>query len=74
MAEHDRDPGRGPSQPAPDETREEERQRVRSSNDRDQELEREGVVTKHNRGYDEAVRKPRDVDDQPPAADRQGDR
>jgi len=33
-----------------------EQERVRSSNDRDQELEREGVESEHNRGYDEAVR------------------
>lgn len=49
----------GPSEPEPGETREEERERVRSSNDRDQELEREGIPSRHNRGYDEAVRKPR---------------
>jgi hypothetical protein len=35
--------------------RDAEREHVRSSNDRDQELEREGVTSKHNRGYDEAV-------------------
>ena len=29
---------------------------IRSSNDRDQAAEREGFVTEHNRGYDEAVR------------------
>jgi hypothetical protein len=33
-----------------------ERERIRSANDRDQELEREGVTSKHNRGYDQAVR------------------
>jgi hypothetical protein len=33
-----------------------EHDRIRSSNDRDQELEREGKVAPHNRGYDEAVR------------------
>ena len=33
-----------------------EHDRVRSSNDRDQELEREGVESTRNRGYDEAVR------------------
>jgi hypothetical protein len=36
--------------------RDTEHDRVRSSNDRDQELEREGIESKHNRGYDEAVR------------------
>ena len=29
---------------------------IRSSNDRDQQAERDGVETEHNRGYDEAVR------------------
>jgi hypothetical protein len=29
---------------------------VRSSNDLDQELERQGEEPRHNRGYDEAVR------------------
>jgi hypothetical protein len=33
-----------------------EHERIRSSNDRDQELEREGRVSRHNRGYDEAVK------------------
>ena len=33
-----------------------EHDRVRSSNDRDQALEREGVTSRHNRGYDEAVK------------------
>jgi hypothetical protein len=37
-------------------TREEEQDQVQSSNDRDQELEREGIETEHNRGYDEAAR------------------
>jgi len=32
-----------------------EHERIRSSNDRDQELEREGIESRHNRGYDEAV-------------------
>jgi hypothetical protein len=34
---------------------EEERQRIRSSNDRDQQLEREGKVSRHNQGYDEVA-------------------
>ncbi len=46
----------GNSKPRQDETRESEHDRVRSSNDRDQELEREGIESEHNRGYDEAVR------------------
>jgi hypothetical protein len=37
-------------------TRESEQEAIRSSNDRDQEAEREGVETEHNRGYDEATR------------------
>lgn len=39
--------------PGEDET---ERQRIRSSNDRDQEKERHGQTSRHNRGYDEAVK------------------
>jgi hypothetical protein len=34
---------------------EEERLRIRSSNDRDQELEREGKRSRHNAGYDQAA-------------------
>ena len=41
--------------PLPASETEEEHKRIRSSNDRDQELEREGKVSRHNRGYDEAV-------------------
>ena len=54
-------------------TREEEQDQVRSSNDRDQDLEREGVESEHNRGYDEAVRgateEGEDVDPDAPEAD-----
>ncbi len=32
-----------------------EHDRIRKSNDRDQELEREGKTSRHNRGYDEAA-------------------
>jgi hypothetical protein len=42
--------------PLPGEESEAEHARIRSSNDRDQELERQGKVSRHNRGYDEAVR------------------
>ena len=42
--------------PGPDETRETEQERVRSSNDRDQARERAGQTPPHARGYDEAVR------------------
>jgi len=39
----------------PSTDRDAEREQVRSSNDRNQKLEREGVTTKQNRGYDEAA-------------------
>ena len=41
--------------PLPTDETEEEHKRIRSSNDRDQELEREGKVSRHNQGYDEAA-------------------
>jgi hypothetical protein len=41
--------------PLPSSETEEEHQRIRSSNDRDQKLEREGKTSKHNAGYDEAA-------------------
>ena len=41
--------------PLPTGETEAEHQRIRSSNDRDQELEREGKPASHNRGYDEAA-------------------
>ena len=41
--------------PIPASETEEEHKRIRSSNDRDQQLEREGKVSRHNRGYDEAA-------------------
>jgi hypothetical protein len=41
--------------PLPTSETESEHQRIRSSNDRDQKLEREGQVSGHNRGYDEAA-------------------
>ena len=47
---------RNRSQPRSGETSEVEHDRVRSSNDRDQAVEREGLESEHNRGYDEAVR------------------
>lgn len=37
------------------ETEAEEHQRIRSSNDRDQQAEREGRKNRHNEGYDEAA-------------------
>ena len=41
--------------PLPSSETDEEHQRIRASNDRDQRLEREGKVSRHNRGYDEAA-------------------
>jgi hypothetical protein len=41
--------------PLPTGETEEEHQRIRSSNDRDQQLEREGKASRHNRGYDEVA-------------------
>lgn len=41
--------------PIPGEDNEPERLRIRKSNDRDQELERRGESSRHNRGYDEAA-------------------
>ncbi|MNC85919.1 hypothetical protein D3C83_15390 [compost metagenome] len=52
MAKTDRDR----TQPRAGETSEIEHDRIRSSNDRDQEAEREGIDSEHNRGYDDAVR------------------
>jgi hypothetical protein len=41
--------------PIPSSETEDEHKRIRESNDRDQDLEREGKVSRHNRGYDEAA-------------------
>ena len=43
-----------------------EHDRIRRSNDRDQQLEREGKVSRHNQGYDEAA----DGATPPPAIER----
>jgi hypothetical protein len=51
-----------------------EHDRVRSSNDRDQELEREGVDSPRNRGYDEAVRGERSEPTDPDSAESDVDR
>ena len=57
----------------PDSESNQERERVRSSNDRDQAMEREGKESRHNRGYDEAVSGgSRDVD--PDSAESDVDR
>jgi len=44
------------TRPRVNEDRETEHERVRSSNDQDQQMEREGVESTRNRGYDKAVR------------------
>ena len=41
--------------PLPGEEDQAEHDRIRSSNDRDQQLEREGKVSRHNQGYDQAA-------------------
>jgi hypothetical protein len=41
--------------PIPATDTEAEHERVRGSNDRDQQLEREGETSRHNEGYDEAA-------------------
>jgi len=41
--------------PIPASETEEEHRRIRSSNDRDQNAEREGKKNRHNQGYDEAA-------------------
>jgi len=42
--------------PPPGDETIEEHDRIRRSNDIDQRLEREGIVSQHNRGYDDAVK------------------
>lgn len=41
--------------PMPSSETQAEHDRIRKSNDRDQELEREGKASRHNHGYDEAA-------------------
>ncbi len=41
--------------PLPSSESEAEHKRIRESNDRDQQLERDGRPSRHNRGYDEAA-------------------
>jgi hypothetical protein len=43
-------------EPLPTHETEEERERIRRSNDLDQRMERDDVVSRHNRGYDDAAR------------------
>ena len=42
-------------EPLPTDETEEEHDRIRRSNDRDQRMEREGITSRHNRGYDDAA-------------------
>jgi len=42
--------------PPPGDESKEEHDRIRQSNDIDQRLEEEGVVSQHNRGYDDAAK------------------
>ena len=44
------------TQPRSSETSDTERDPARSSNDRDQAAERDGIGSEHNRGYDETTR------------------
>jgi ATP-dependent Lhr-like helicase len=62
-----------PTRPARGENRDMEHDRVRSSNDRDQQLEREGVDAEHNRGYDETAKGMGD-DVDPDSAEAENDR
>jgi hypothetical protein len=60
--------------PPSDETRESEQERIRSSNDRDQAMDRAGEESERNRGYDDAVRgavveREEDVDPDSPESD-----
>jgi hypothetical protein len=60
--------------PPSDETREGEQERIRSSNDSDQALDRAGEESERNRGYDDAVRgaiveREEDVDPDSPESD-----
>jgi hypothetical protein len=52
MAEQDEDLT---AVPLPSSETQAEHDRIRRSNDRDQELEREGKTAPHNRGYDEVA-------------------
>jgi hypothetical protein len=70
----DRLPGETTQNPSPEETRETEQERIRSSNDRDQAMDRAGEDSEHNRGYDDAVRgaiveREEDIDPDSPDSD-----
>jgi len=51
----DDEPNEEAVEPLPTGETEEERDRIRRSNDLDQRMEREGIVSQRNRGYDEAA-------------------
>jgi len=42
--------------PPPGDDNQAEHDRIRASNDVDQRMEREGIISQHNRGYDEAAK------------------
>ena len=77
MADNDRDMMAETPQQRRPETSDTEHERIRSSNDRDQELEESGKESEHNRGYDEAVQGIRhddEADMDPDSADSDIDR
>ncbi len=43
-------------QPPPGDDSQDEHDRIRTSNDIDQQMEEHGIVSEHNRGYDEAAK------------------
>jgi ATP-dependent Lhr-like helicase len=55
MADNQRD-SKAATRQRSEETSDGEHDRIRASNDQDQEFERDGIVAKHNRGYDDAVK------------------
>ena len=55
MAHTDSDGEETVIMPPPGDDTQAEHDRIRRSNDKDQRLEREGIASKHNRGYDEAA-------------------
>ena len=75
MADEPRDQDELVDSPDTEETREDEHERIRSSNERDQAMEREGLESEHNRGYDNAVRGRESVEDiDPDSAESEVDR
>ena len=74
MADETRDRDELGGSPEFEEGSDQERERIRSSNDEDQELEREGIESGHNRGYDEAVRGQSGADVDPDSAESDVDR